>query len=155
MEKVKTVKDLDPPYSREFQKTLDNFVRQVDNIFFVKSLTYATEQDKCRYVGDFLRGILADNWKAYDHWNLKIDNLQYAYAELKLMLQERLFLRHIRQVNMIMKLKLLFQRNNQLVDNLIAHLETLKQQLKLRPTEIQWHTNLLCAMYIHIYDAFI
>lgn len=96
MEKVKTVKDLDSPYSRKFQKTLDNFVRQVDNIFLAKSLTYATEQDKCRYVGDFLHSILADNWKAYDHWNLKIDNPQYTYAELKLILQERLLPRHIR-----------------------------------------------------------
>ena len=155
MEKVKTVKDLDPPYSREFQKTLDNFVRQVDNIFLAKLLTYVTEQDKCRYVGDFLHGILADNWKAYDHWNLKIDNPQYTYAELKLMLQERLLPRHIRQVNVTIKLKLLFQQNNQLVDNLIAHLKTLKRQLKLRPTEIQWHTNLLCAMYTHICNAFI
>ena len=86
MERAKTIKDLDPPYSGESQKALDNFVRQVDNVFLAKSLTYATEQDKCRYIEDFLHDIPANGWEAYNYWNLEMDNPQYAYAKLKLML---------------------------------------------------------------------
>lgn len=108
MERAKTVKDPDPAYRRESQKAFDNFVRQVNNVFFAKPLTYATEQDKCQYVGGFLRGIPINDWEAYNHQNLKMDDPQYAYAELKLMLQERLLPRHIWQVNVTMKLKLLF-----------------------------------------------
>lgn len=67
VEKAKTVKDPDLPYSGESQKVLDNSVRQVDNIFFAKPLTYITEQDKYRYVGSFLHSIFADNWETYDH----------------------------------------------------------------------------------------
>lgn len=43
MEKAKTVKDLDPLYSGKSQKALDNFIRQVNNIFLSKPLIYATE----------------------------------------------------------------------------------------------------------------
>lgn len=54
-----------------------------------------------------------------------------------------------------MKLKLLFQWNNQSVGDLIAHLKTLERQLKPRPIKMQWHTNLLYAMHGHICDALI
>lgn len=74
MEKAKTIKDSDFPYCRESQKTLDNFIKQVNNVFLVKPLIYATKQNKCRYIGSFLHGISADNWEAYNHRNLKIDN---------------------------------------------------------------------------------
>lgn len=108
MERAKTIKDPDLSYSSKFQRVLDNFVQQVNNVFLTKPLTYKSEQDKCWYVGDFLRGISADNWEAYDHWNLYMDNFQYVYAKLKLMFQEYLFPRYIWQVNVKMKLKIFF-----------------------------------------------
>lgn len=54
-----------------------------------------------------------------------------------------------------MKLKLLFQQNNQSVGNLVAHLETLKQQLNSRLTEQQPHQNLFCVIHKYIWDALI
>lgn len=74
IEKAKTIKDPDPPYNRKFQKALDNFIRQVNNVFLTKSLIYTIKQDKCRYVRGFLCDISADDWEAYNHWNLKINN---------------------------------------------------------------------------------
>ena len=71
------------------------------------------------------------------------------------MLQERLLSKHIWQVNVTIKLKLLFQWNNQLVGDLIAHLKTLERQFKPWLTGMQWHTNLLCTIYAHICNAFI
>lgn len=61
MEKAKTIKDPDSPYSGESQRALDNFVQQVNNVFLTKLLTYVTKQDKCRYIWGFLHGISTDN----------------------------------------------------------------------------------------------
>lgn len=88
MEKAKTVKDPDLLYSGESQKALDNFVKQVNNVFLAKLLTYAIKQDKCQYVESFLRDILADNWETHNHQNFEIDNPQYAYTKLKFMFQK-------------------------------------------------------------------
>lgn len=74
MERAKTIKDPDPLYNRKFQKVLDNFIRQVNNVFFTKSLIYTIKQDKCRYVRGFLRDIPTDDWEAYNYWNLKMNN---------------------------------------------------------------------------------
>ena len=71
MEKAKTVKDPDLLYSGESQKALDNFVKQVNNVFLAKLLTYAIKQDKCQYVESFLRDILADNWETHNHQNFE------------------------------------------------------------------------------------
>lgn len=153
LEEAKTVKEPDPLYSGESQKHLDVFIRQVDNVFLAKPLTYESEEEKCRYAGGYLRGIPAKDWDAYDGKNLSLDEPQYSYQELKDMLQERL--RRVRQVNVGYKLKVLHQRNNQSVGGLIAHLKTLERQLNPPPTEPQRHQNLLFAIHAYLRDALV
>lgn len=155
LEKAKTVKDPDPPYSGESQEHLDVFIRQVDNVFLAKPLTYESEEEKCRYAGGYLRGIPAEDWDAYDEKNSALDEPQYSYQELKDTLQERLRLRCLRQVNVGYKLKVLRQRNNQSVGDLVAHLETLERKLDPQPTDPQRHQHLLFAIHAYLRDALV
>ena len=68
-------------YLRKSQRTLDEYISQVDLIFQTKPLTYANKEAKCFYAAAFLAGISQCKWVAEDQ-KIKADpDRKYSYPK--------------------------------------------------------------------------
>ena len=149
LERAKSARLLDI-YSRDNQRSLNNFFNQLDLVFKTKLQTYSTERNKCMYAAGYLAGISSQKWSAKERL-LKLDlERVYLFEEFKVFLQEHRLPAHIWTANLIIKIATVRQRSAQLVSQLIIYLNELKNQVNSLYDDWSRRDHLFVAIHKHL-----
>ena len=105
LKKAKEIKHPDV-YAGQSQKHLDRYFRQVKLTFWLKSIIYASEEDKCVYAGKYLGKTSVDDWVVIDQ-AVKESNKVYSFEVFQEMLQNGLLLKAQRESKLFACLKAL------------------------------------------------
>ena len=142
-------------YLGESQRTFDEYVSQVDLVFWTKSLTYASKKAKYLYAIAFLGGIPQHEWVAKNQ-RIKADpDRGYNYLKFVFFLQEHKLPAHVQTANLIVRIERFQQRNNQSVPEFIAYLNKLKFQMAPIYKNRQRQDYLFCTLHKYIWYSII
>ena len=127
---------------------LDRYFWQVKSTFRSKLTIYASKEDKCIYVSEYLGKTPADDWVTMDR-AIKESNKVYSFKAFREMLQNGLLPKAQRESKLFARLKALSQRPTQSVGNFLAHFTIIKQQLNHEM--LDWVARYFIMTGIHSY----
>ena len=139
-------------YMGQSQKHLDRYFRQVESTFWLKPTIYASKENKCVYISEYLSKTPAEYWVAMDRATKESDQV-YSFEAFRDILQNGLLPKAQQEGKLFACLKVLSQRSTQSVRDFLAHFTTIEQQLDHEMLDWIAHYFIMTRVYLYLQET--